>query len=205
VEKNSIERRICMPTINLGRVRGNDGDTNVDTVVEYTEPSSYVEPASGDTIRTLLSKIAKGLSDLFNNKIDKANIANNLATNQEGFVLDARMGKQLNDALTKVDIIDQIVFQTGFTSQNVQAYYFPALRKVEIRGRINGTFPSGATTVYANMKPTYRPGAGRWFSFSSYTYQGHSAIGAEDGTMNVTITSSVAVTAIHDLNISYYI
>ncbi|KAB1437553.1 hypothetical protein [Candidatus Galacturonibacter soehngenii] len=91
-----------MPTINLGRVRGNDGDTNVDTVVEYTEPSSYEEPASGDTIRTLFSKIAKGLSELFNTKIDKANISHNLLTTNPDMVLGADMGKVLNDSLTNI-------------------------------------------------------------------------------------------------------
>lgn len=46
-----------------------------------------------------IDMINSSLSDLTNKKIDKTSIVNNSTTTQEGFVLDARQGKIINDNL----------------------------------------------------------------------------------------------------------
>lgn len=48
--------------------------------------------------KTLQDKIA-----LVDNKIDKANVANNLTTTEQGFVLDGRQGKALQDQITSLN------------------------------------------------------------------------------------------------------
>lgn len=165
-----------MPTINLGRVRGNDGDTNVDTVVEYTEPSSYEEPASGDTIRTLFSKIAKGLSELFNTKIDKANISHNLLTTNPDMVLGADMGKVLNDRLENIDASNTWkTLQTGMPGVTIN------LLPTTLNADVIQTFPQliGAKEVvleYAgHFSSLYFPITTIWFASYWYTNANYGA------------------------------
>lgn len=66
--------------------------------------------------KTLQDKIA-----LVDNKIDKANVANNLTTTEADFVLDARQGKALQDQLTTLN-----------GSLNVQKYYGELIAKPDL-------------------------------------------------------------------------
>ena len=55
---------------------------------------------------TKVIALAKTLQDkivLVDNKIDKANVANNLTTTEQGFVLDGRQGKALQDQITSLN------------------------------------------------------------------------------------------------------
>lgn len=77
------------------------GGLTLDTIT--TQTADYPVPAVGDTGATVFGKIVKWFSDALTaitGKLDKANVVNNLTTTAEGYALDARQGKALNDSLT---------------------------------------------------------------------------------------------------------
>ena len=63
---------------------------------------------------TLLS-----VNDTLNNKVDKSSIANNLVTTEEGYALDARQGKALDDKITTINNSLE-----KFTFVNVSSYVY---------------------------------------------------------------------------------
>ena len=76
------------------------GGLTLDTIT--TQTADYPVPAVGDTGATVFGKIVKWFSDALaaiTDKLDKANVVNNLTTTAEGYALDARQGKALNDSL----------------------------------------------------------------------------------------------------------
>lgn len=86
--------------------KGATGAVDASTKIAYTTPTTYSAPASGDTIATLFGKITKGLADLFTavgKKLDTSKVVNNLTTTAEGYALDARQGKVLNDAVGELN------------------------------------------------------------------------------------------------------
>lgn len=106
--------------------------------------------------KTLQDKIA-----LVDNKIDKANVANNLTTTEADFVLDARQGKALQDQLTTLN------------------------------GSLNSKFqiinPDGITKNFYYEKSIGT--AGGWFRFFKITYFSETgAQGAAYNHFNVTIS-----------------
>ena len=106
--------------------------------------------------KTLQDKIAS-----VDNKIDKANVANNLTTTEANFVLDARQGKALQDQLTSLN------------------------------GSLNSKFqiinPDGITKNFYYEKSIGK--AGGWFRFFKITYFSETgAQGAAYNHFNVTIS-----------------
>ena len=55
----------------------------------FTEASTLTKLTSGESFKTMLGKIAKAVSTVFN-KLDKSSVVNNNTTTQAGFALDAR-------------------------------------------------------------------------------------------------------------------
>lgn len=79
------------------------GSLTLDTIT--TQTAVYPVPAVGDTGATVFGKIVKWFSDALTaitGKLDKSNVVNNLTTTAEGYALDARQGKALNDKLLSV-------------------------------------------------------------------------------------------------------
>lgn len=68
-----------------------------------TSTASFPSPQVGDTGSTAFGKIVKFFADVIaalNDKLNTANVVNNLATTEAGYALDARQGKSLNDKIT---------------------------------------------------------------------------------------------------------
>lgn len=87
-----------------------DIDTNIESVNNEVKEIQDSIQVDGLTITrddaTKVIALAKTLQDkiaLVDNKINKANIANNLTTTEADFVLDARQGKALQDQLTTLN------------------------------------------------------------------------------------------------------
>lgn len=68
-----------------------------------TQTAQFPTPQVGDTGATLWGKVVKYFSDLrtlIGTKLNISNVVNNFTTTEEGYALDARAGKTLNDNLT---------------------------------------------------------------------------------------------------------
>ena len=77
-----------------------------------TSSASFPIPAIGETGKVLWGKVVKWFSDmsaLVVNKLDVANVVNNLTTTSSGYALDARQGKALYDAMAwkSVGVLNQ--------------------------------------------------------------------------------------------------
>ena len=66
----------------------------------FTQATSRTNIASGNTMPTILGKIMKYFTDLKTHAFNTP--ANNLTTTSEGYALDARQGKTLNDNVTGI-------------------------------------------------------------------------------------------------------
>lgn len=75
----------------------NQGGENKNTTVQKLLEN--VNTKIGDIDVSSDGDVATQLNEMANDKFDKANVANNLATTEEGFALDARQGKTLNDKI----------------------------------------------------------------------------------------------------------
>ena len=72
-----------------------------------TSSASFPVPTVGETGKVLWGKVVKWFSDmsaLVATKLNIANVVNNLATTSEGYALDARQGKALNDKIMAVGV-----------------------------------------------------------------------------------------------------
>lgn len=117
------------------------GGLTLDTITTSTE--SYPVPAVNDTGATAFGKIVKWFGDALaaiTGKLDKANVANNLTTTAEGYALDARQGKTLNDSLETLGNT-QIIGSASSTSNNNVSYDGEVIR--------NGT--SGRYMIFATL------------------------------------------------------
>lgn len=72
------------------------------TDTTFTETSALTKLTSGESFKTMLGKIAKAVSTIFD-KFDKSKVVNNLTTNVAGYALDARQGKALDDKITEIN------------------------------------------------------------------------------------------------------
>lgn len=95
--------------------------------------------------RASLSEKTQQIADLNANKIDKTSIINNLATTEEGFVLDARQGKILANKLQKEITLSTVVNVTG-TYNNDSQY--------NCRAFTNGNNVSVQGMMYCNTTPS---------------------------------------------------
>lgn len=78
-----------------------------------TSSASFPVPAVGETGKVLWGKVVKWFSDmsaLVATKLNINSVVNNLTTTEEGFALDARQGKVLNDKLNDLFLIKSYTF-----------------------------------------------------------------------------------------------
>ncbi len=76
------------------------GDLSSNTVT-FTTASARTNILSGESLAVMFGKIKKWLSSLKNAAF--SDVANNLTTSAEGFVLDARQGKELKSQIDQLD------------------------------------------------------------------------------------------------------
>lgn len=95
--------------------KGDDGVIDSNSIISFEDYTNSTPPPTDMALGSI--KTGKSISSLLSNikallmsTLTTSKLANNLNTNQEGFALDARMGKQLgdsvgaiNDTLTTVD------------------------------------------------------------------------------------------------------
>lgn len=135
------------------------GDVSLKTVT-FTVPSSESDLVSGDSLATLTGKVQK--------HFDTHKVANNVTTTADGYVLDARAGKTLNDNLTTLTSSTNTLLNATpsgiFTVQTVTSVKIG--RIAVISGTINvgavqsaGGYPPGvayqlATLPFSAVTPT---------------------------------------------------
>lgn len=73
-----------------------------------TSSASFPVPAVGETGKVLWGKVVKWFSDmsaLVATKLNVSNVVNNLTTTAEGYALDARQGKTMNDRMDTMNVV----------------------------------------------------------------------------------------------------
>lgn len=112
--------------------QGPAGKADADTQIEFNDTGTRENIASGESLKTMLGKIKKWFADMGNaafravannlttesagshvldayqgkmledGKLDKANVVNSLLTTEEGYALDARQGKKLDEKISEL-------------------------------------------------------------------------------------------------------
>ena len=132
--------------------QGPAGKVDADTQIEFNDTGTRENIASGESLKTMLGKIKKWFADMGNaafravannlttesagshvldayqgkmledGKLDKANVVNSLLTTEEGYALDARQGKKLDEKISELigDLYEQKVLWKGayFMNEN---------------------------------------------------------------------------------------
>ncbi len=125
--------------------QGPAGKVDADTQIEFNDTGTRENIASGESLKTMLGKIKKWFTDMGNaafravannlttesagshvldayqgkmledGKLDKANVVNSLLTTEEGYALDARQGKKLDEKISELigDMVGQKVLWEG--------------------------------------------------------------------------------------------
>lgn len=75
--------------------------TGGDTTVDFTETEERENIESSNPIKIIFGKVKKWFSDF--GEAAFANIANNRVTNEPGFVMDARQGKEIQDQINAIN------------------------------------------------------------------------------------------------------
>ena len=81
--------------------QGPAGEFDMDAGLAFTEASTRANINSNESLKTILGKIKKYFTDLKTHAFNTP--ANNLTTTQEGYALDARQGKALDDKVTQLN------------------------------------------------------------------------------------------------------
>jgi len=92
------------------------GDVSLKTVT-FTVPSSESDLVSGDSLATLTGKVQK--------HFDTHKVANNVTTTSDGYVLDAKQGKVINDKIVNLSLNTNTLLSATpvgiFTNQSISA------------------------------------------------------------------------------------
>ena len=177
--------------------QGPAGKVDADTQIEFNDTGTRENIASGESLKTMLGKIKKWFADMGNaafravannlttesagshvldayqgkmledGKLDKANVVNSLLTTEEGYALDARQGKKLDEKIS--DLIGELE-DTGWISMESTVSFSqkPMFRKigktVYVMGQIgysdNGIFRNDVAIGYvpAGLEPSSKYG-----------------------------------------------
>lgn len=123
------------------------GGLTLDTIT--TQTADYPVPAVGDTGATAFGKIVKWFSDALTaiaDKLDKSHVTDSLTVTHDGYALDAKAGKALNDKLTP-QIINMSYDSTKITNigGRTAAYRVGRVVVVNLNSRTTGAVPAGST------------------------------------------------------------
>ena len=113
-----------------------------------TSSASFPVPAVGETGKVLWGKVVKWFSDmsaLVATKLNVANVVNNLTTTTEGYALDARQGKLLQDRIASINnTLDGFIGSRAFS----YAYSVNANSTVTITGdNLDMSIPDGYVPI----------------------------------------------------------
>lgn len=133
------------------------GDISNKTVT-FSEASTRGNINTGESTSTLFGKIKKWFSDLGTAAFHA--VANNLTTNTEGSVLDARQGKVLGDAINQLNTkiepkSGEITFESGFSPS--RQYLKKMGNFVQFFAVINATFQGNGSTKIGTLPSGFRP------------------------------------------------
>ncbi|MBA4687238.1 MAG: hypothetical protein H2184_08790 [Candidatus Galacturonibacter soehngenii] len=88
--------------------KGDDGVIDSNSIISFEDYTNSTPPPTDMALGSI--KTGKSISSLLSNikallmsTLTTSKLANNLSTNQEGFALDARMGKQLGDSVGAIN------------------------------------------------------------------------------------------------------
>lgn len=113
--------------------KGAKGDTGPSGTADTTfaEASALTKLTSGESFKTMLGKIAKAVSSVFD-KLDKNKVVNNQVTTEEGYALDARqanpnidgtLAKQLSDLNGRIPkSADTFITDDSTTMSDIKKY-----------------------------------------------------------------------------------
>ena len=102
----------------------------------YISDTEYVTPPDWANIWIVVNNDGTSTVDeLIDKKVDKSSVVNNLTTNQEGYVLDARVGKTLKDNIDTVNNNLQTVTTSNATKITAKDGY---IKQVETSLDISG-------------------------------------------------------------------
>lgn len=87
--------------------KGAKGDTGASGTADtsFTEASALTKLTSGEPFKTMLGKLAKAVSSVFD-KLDKSKVVNNQTTTEAGFALDARQANPNIDGTLAKQVAD---------------------------------------------------------------------------------------------------
>lgn len=102
--------------------------------------------SNSDKIDNWAGEVNKQLNKMANNKFDKNNIANNLTTNTEGYVLDARQAQALTNIINSLTDIG--TFVVGLTAETPLEYTINFSKTLRGIPNLNLVLVSSSISVY---------------------------------------------------------
>ena len=125
-----------------------------------TSAAEFPIPAVGETGKVLWGKVVKWFSDmaaLVATKLNASNVVNNLTTTSEGYALDARQGKVLND---KFNVTSGTFTMTGLTgscnwSRSGNVVTFTLINCAPTTAMASGSVLNFGTSSYRAVYNTY--------------------------------------------------
>ena len=113
----------------------------------FTEAATLTKLASGEPFKTMLGKLAKAVSSVFD-KLDKSKVVNNQTTTVEGFALDARqanpnidgtLAKQLSDLNGSLNNLVPVIYDCDLVTTHL-AISNNALNNPYLSGVVSGAY-----------------------------------------------------------------
>ena len=182
--------------------RGATGATGTaDTT--FTEAATLTKLTSGEPFKTMLGKLAKAVSSVFD-KLDKSKVVNNQTTTEEGFALDARqanpnidgtLAKQvadLNGSLKECEIKTLSIVNSNFTTADRSACRLIQKRWILLSGEIDADFTNAKNwTDNTILKSSVLPLFNTYFTAIDEDGIGYTGVFYEDGRITILIRSHI--------------
>lgn len=163
--ENEAVLDFVIPQGRPGQATTSMGGLTLDTIT--TSTASFPSPQVGDTGATAFGKIVKWFADglaAITAKLDAANVVNNLTTTEDGYALDARAGKTLNDALEKrmltgIDKGELSYYTDGTINNTYVNWYLSNGYKFQLNCKSNGYInfeqydAQSSRTILASVPP----------------------------------------------------
>ena len=206
--------------------QGPAGKVDADTQIEFNDTGTRENIASGESLKTMLGKIKKWFTDMGNaafravannlttesagshvldayqgkmledGKLDKANVVNSLLTTEEGYALDARQGKKLDEKISElIGDLKPVSFTLNATSYcqiiAQRCHYTPATGVVHIECAIRGSGSSNIPldTALFTVPSAYKPKKNEPIPVATEDLSGYASIDSS-GTFRQSASSS---------------
>lgn len=169
--ENEAILNFVIPQGRPGQATTTMGGLTLDTIT--TSTAEFPSPQVGDTGATAFGKIVKFFADALsalNSKLNTANVVNNLTTTEDGYALDARAGKTLNDSMSAYADGTNGLNPNAYTGQvtvhvrRVTKYTGLKMAHLELVLAYNIDIP--ANTTFATLSENFRPKANTTVPFA---------------------------------------